>query len=235
MKEAEKRYDYLWHKHSSSANSDNSDNRKALRLNFEDAALVYIPQENAWFRPSHCVWVESSVKIPNKASIATAYPSKKTFFTQILQVSEPTVGMYVESLKSEANGGASAAHIKETMVLICGLDFEDADLSSLVEAKVLPIEFAHGGRGLASASFEDGSADFAILETTIHRKAFRDKTTVLDFSLEELRDTRPLLLAIGLGKKFSTKLVDEVTDVSGGHVDTVMTRILRVKSQAIVR
>ena len=216
-------------------NDENLKGRKALQSTFEDSALVYIPKENAWFPPSKCVWVGSNVKIPGKASIAGAYPSKKTFFTTVLKVSEPTVEMYVESLKAEAKGKAPAAKIKDTMALICGLGFEEADLSSLVEAKVLPVKLANGGGTLASASSKDKSVDFAIVENTVHRDAFKGKIAALDFSLEEIRDTRPLLLAMGLEQRFSSNLVKEVTDVSGGSQDHEMTRNLRIKSQAMVR
>ena len=215
-------------------NNKNLESRKDLRFTFEDSALVYIPKENAWFPPSKCVWVESNVEIPGKASIAGAYPLK-TFFTTVLKVSEPTVEMYVESLKAEARGNASAAKIKETMALICGLGLKEADLSSLVGAKVLPVKFANGGGSLASASSNDESVDFAIVENKVHRDVFKGKIAALDFSLEEIRDTRPLLLAMGLEKRFSLKLVKEVTDVSGGFQDHEMTRNLRIKTKAIVR
>lgn len=234
IEEAEKRYDYLWQKHSFPMNSENSESRKALRSTFEDSALVYIPKENTWCPPSQCVWVESSVKIPGKASIADAYPLK-TFFTTVLKVSEPTVEMYVNSLKAEARGKASAAQIKETMALICGLGVGGTDLSSLVEVKVLPVKLANGVGSFASASSKDEFVDFAIVENTIHWDAFKGKIVVLDFSLEEIRDTRPLLLAMGLEENFSSKLVKEVTDVSGGSQDHEMSRNLRIKSQAIVR
>ena len=235
IEEAEKRYDYLWWKHSFPTNDQNPESRKALRSTFEDSALVYIPKENAWCPPSQCVWVESSVKIPGKASIADAYPLKKTFFTTVLKISEPTVEMYVDSLKAEANGKASATQIKETMALICGLGVGETDLSSLVEAKVLPVKLANGVGSFASASSKDEFVDFAIMENTIHWDAFKGKIVVLDFSLEEIRDIRPLLLAMGLEERFSSKLVKEVTDVRGGSQDHEMTRNLRIKSQAIVR
>ena len=216
-------------------NSENLESREALQPTFEDSALVYIPKENAWCPPSQCVWVESSVKIPGKASIADAYPLKKTFFTTVLKISEPTVEMYVDSLKAEAKGKASVEQIKETMALICGLGVGKTDFSSLIEAKVLPVKLANGVPSFASASSKDESVDFVIVENIIHWDAFKGKIVVLDFSLEEIRDTRPLLLAMGLEGRFSSKLVEEVTDVRGGSQDHEMTRNLRIKSQAIVR
>ncbi|KAL8930621.1 MAG: hypothetical protein Q9208_000492 [Pyrenodesmia sp. 3 TL-2023] len=196
VKEVEKRYDYLWQKYSHPINGENAESRGALRFTFEDSALVYIPKKKAWRPPSQCVWVDSSVKIPGKASIADTYPSKKTFFTAVLRTSEPTVGMYVSSLKAEAKGQASAPQLKETMALICRLGIGETDFKSLVEDKVLPLKLANGMSSFAAASSEDEPVDFAVVENIIHRDAFKGKIAVLDFSLEEIRDTRPLLLAL---------------------------------------
>ena len=233
--EAEKRYDYLWKTYTSSSDGSNADSRAALRSSFEESALIYVPKKNAWFPPTQCVWVDTSVQIPGKSSIADAYPLKKTFFTTVLKVSEPTVDMYVASLVNGADGKASAAQIKETMRLICDLGLGETDPSSLDEAKILPIKLANGSRSFAAVSSADGSMDFAIIERTTHSDAFRGKISELDFSIEEIRDTRPLLRAIGLDDRFSSKRVKEVTDVSGGSQDREMTKNLRGKSQAIVR
>ena len=235
IEEAEKRYHYLWQKHGFPIDGENPGSRKALQFTFEDSALVYIPKDNAWCPPSQCVWVESNVEIPGKASIAGAYPLLETFFTTTLNISKPTVEMYVDSIKVEARGKPSSARIKETMRLICSLGVGDSDFSSLAEAKILPVKLANGVSGFASASSRVESIDFAIVENTIHWDAFEGKIVVLDFSLEEIRDTRPLLLAMGLKERFTSQLVKEVTDVRGDSHDREMTRNLRSKSQAIVR
>lgn len=236
VKEVEKRYDYLWQKYSHPINGENAESRGALRFTFEGSALVYIPKEKAWRRPSQCVWVDSSVKIPGKASIADIYPLWKTFFTAVLRTSEPTVEMYVDSLKAEAKGKASVPQIKETMALICRLGIGETDLSTLVEEKVLPLKLANGASSFAAASCKEESVDFVVVENAIHWKAFKGKIAVLDFSLEEIRDTRPLLLALGLETRFSSKLVREITDVGGDcSQNHEMTRNFRNKSQAIAR
>ena len=235
IKEAEKRYCYLWQKNPFPTRDENPESWKALRFTFEGSALVYVPIKNAWYPPSQCVWVESNVEIPGKASIADAYPSLETLFTKVLNISKPTVEMYIDSMKAEAKGKASAARIKETMRLICSLGVGEHDFSSLVEAKVLPIKLANGVGDFASASSKDECIDFVIVDNTVHWNAFKGRIMALDFSLEEIRDTRPLLLAMGLKKRFSSKLVKEVTDVNGGSQDQEMTKNLRIKSQAIVR
>jgi hypothetical protein len=152
------------------------------------------------------------------------------FFTQTLGVPKPTTRMYMESLKAEANANAPPSRLKEIMVLINSLGAKFADVVGLQEAKVFPIKLTNGTSSLASASF-----NFAILDNNAHWDTFQGKIAALDFSLEEVRDTRQFLLAIGLEDRFSSKLVKEVTDVKGGSFDQEMTDTLRLKSEAIVR
>lgn len=231
--EAQKRYDYLWQKQSLPTDNRDLKSRTALCFTFEGSNLVYIPRENAWFPPSRCVWAKSHVNIAGKASIADVYPSLKTFFTSVLNVAEPTVSMYREALQSGAQGNASTAEIKEIMTSICSLDFK-GDISGLVYAKILPIKLANGRYSLASASGWEVT-DFAIVETVAHRDAFESKIAALDFSIEDVRDLRPLLLAMGLKPRFSTQVVKEVTVAGESSEDYEMTRNLQDKSHALVR
>ena len=230
--EASKRYDYLWQKCSES--EELTECRKVLHFAFENSALVYVPAKCAWVPPSQCVWADSSVKISAKVSVADLYPSKKTFFTEVLQISEPTVDMYVDSLKAEAKGDPSAAQIEATMKLICGLGFEEGVGSSLTDVRFLPVRVPDTDHSVTT-SFQSTLEDFAVLDNTIHQEAFRGKLATLDFTLEEIRDTRPLLTAMGLANKFSSKLVEEVTDVNESQLDAERTKIFCAKSQAIVR
>ena len=169
--------------------------------------------------------------IPEKVSIADVYNQKKTFFTSILKISEPTVDMYIKALAASADGQTSVDQLKKSMALICRLGLGETDVSSLVEAKILPIKNAHALTSFASSS----STDFAIMDSVIHWDAFKWQITVLDFSLEDIRDTRPLLQAMGLEQRFSSRLVKEVTVVKGGTKDREMTSIVRSKSRPIVR
>ena len=235
IEEAEMRYQYLYQKYHVSISSENSGDWKRLRFAFEDSALVYVPKEKAWYPPSKCVWMNSAVKIPGKVSIGDTYPLKKTFFTRVLGISEPTVEMFIDSLKAGADGQATAAQTKETMRLICGLGIGQTDVLGLSTADILPVKLTKGTLRFISASAKDTYVDFAVVDNAIHWDAFKDKINALDFSLEEIRDTRPLLQAIGLEERFSSKLVKEITDVKDGSQDHGMTRTLRIKSQAIIR
>ena len=192
--------------------------------------MIYVPHEKAWFKPSQCVWAGPHVKIPGKACIAESYSQKKTFFTVVLKVVTPTVEMYVASLRNEAQKKTAASKLKEIMVLISNLGVKSRDVEGLQDTPVFPVRTSGGEIRLSSAS-----SSFVILDTVAHRSAFESKITALDFSLEEIRDTKPFLLANGFQDRFSTMLVEEVTDVKAGEAQHEVAKGLRLKAKAVVR
>ena len=148
---------------------------------------------------------------------------------------EPTVEMYIGSLVAEARKNAPAARLKGIMTLISSLGVEAKDVVCLSGAKVFPTKLANGQTCLSSANVGFGEHGFVIMDTTAHSKAFSGKIAALDFSIEDISDTRAFLLANGLDTRFSSKLVENVTTVAGGVPEYEITQSLRGKAQAIIR
>ena len=189
----------------------------------------------AWFRPSACVWADSHVEIPGKVSIATAFKLKKTFFTRLLKVEEPSIAMYIASIKSLASRNSPAAKIREAMKLVSLLGVEEADVSSLLDAKVFPVKCRNGQMCFMKAKFTSPDPEFAIMDNLTHGDAFQGKIDVLDMSLEEIRDARPFLLACGLEHHFMSRLIKEETTVQEGSLEWETTKEFRLKAPALVR
>ena len=233
--EIEKRYDYLWKCENDMETVEKAALRKHLLSKFEHQSLIYFSEYDDWYPPSQCVWVESNVNIPEKCSIAEAYPTKKRFFTDILGILEPDVGMYIDSLEAQAGDEPSRLKILDTMTLICRMGVGETDTSRLVNAEILPILTPDGESSFVSPASAASSQKFVIMDNAIHRNVFKGKTGILHFALEEIRDIRPLLVSLNLGGRFSSRLVREVTTVEGGSRDDEMTNRLRHKSRALVR
>ena len=236
LEEVEKRYEYLHQSQPARLFGKIAESRQTLRIKFEFSALVYVPKDNAWIPPSNCIWVESRIRFPGKSSIADIYASKERFFTTFLKVPKPTMQMYIDSLKAEAKLLLpSQPRIKETMALIAALGVDHTDVSDSVEAQILPIRLPNGTSSFISASPKELLAGFCIFDSSIHEEALKDKVTALDFSMKEIRDTKPFLQAINLGGKFSSNLVENRTEVDEGSRDDKMTMQFRSKAQAFVR
>ena len=223
-----KRYDYVWQNIEDPA-------KKEVQSIFENFSLIYLPTKQAWYSPSSCVWAESNVHIPEKVSIASAYKSRKPFFTNLLKIQEPTVEELVRRLISQAEDRAPIAKMKETITMICSTNLEGTNFSGLMEAEFLPIELEDGTINVIPVLEGDQPIDYVILDRMEHVDAFHGKTASLDFSLEEIQEFRPLLSALNLERRFSSRLVREVTEVKEGTLDVNMTKLFRLKSQSIIR
>ena len=77
-------------------------------------------------------------------------------------------------------------------------------------------------------------SEFAIVDRPEYRNLFRE-IKVLDFSMEEVRDHRPFLHAIGLRGKFMSELVQETKMVDGGLDGAKLTKSFRSKAHALLR
>jgi hypothetical protein len=140
--------------------------------------------------------------------------------------------MYTESLKAEARRNAASSELQKIMVLISSLGVESRDIADLREDRIFPVRHATGFRIFSAAS---PTGEFMIVDRKEHLDAFRNKISTLDFSLEDIRDTRPFLLASELQGQFSSELVEEVTSVNGGKLSLRLTDTMRNKAHAIVR
>ena len=143
--------------------------------------------------------------------------------------------MHIASLKAQAKIEPKAAKIKETMILISLLGIGASDVLELLETKIFPVRLPNGQSCFATASSKSSSLEFAIIDNLVHQNAFQGKLPFLEFSLEDIRDTRPFLFACGLENRLTSSLADEVTDVQGGLPNVEMTRMLRSKAPALVR
>ena len=196
---------------------------------------MYVPHLDAWFPTSACIWAMTHVDIPEKASIAADFRLLKSFFTKALRVPEPTSEMHIASLISQAEKQPIASKIKDTMKLISSLGVTAKDVTKLLETKIFPVRLPGTESCFAAATSGTASIEFAIIDKLRHRTAFEGKIEFLDFSLEEIRDSRAFLDACSLNRQFTSVLVQEVTDVQGGSLNKEMTQVFRLKATAIVR
>lgn len=138
--------------------------------------------------------------------------------------------MFIASLKVEAMKQDPVSKLKEIMILISRLGVEPRDIETLREAAVFPVKLSSGEMRLYS-----DSKDFFVLDTLAHQQAFQGKVTSLDFSLEDIRDARLFLFACGFRERFTSEIVEEVTEPQSSEPEHEVTKNLRLKAKAIVR
>jgi hypothetical protein len=110
------------------------------------------------------------------------------------------------------------------------MDPTTEDVAGLQRSKIFPVILRNG-----QTSFTDTTADFAIIDRSVYGSAFADRIRVLEYSIEEVRACRQLLLALGLKRRHLSELVEEKTTVRGGVINSELTQSFRLKAYALFR
>ena len=197
---------------------------------FEEESLIFVPADGIWRQLSACIWAESQIKIPQKASIKTVYAGQEDFFHIMLGVPEPSVSMHVDALRDYVRGEKESTRDKEMMKLISSMNPPSSEAVKLANCNMFQVRFSDD-----SLHWTNSHADFAIVDRKEYGEAFRYLIKTLNFTIEEVRACQSLLEAMNLGFKFLSKLVTETTTVTDGSEKLDLTRQLRERAYALVR
>ena len=129
------------------------------------------------------------------------------------------------------------SEIKQEMKLLSDPGLTSDDVAGIQDARVFPVIHPDGQSSYTTANSRNGSLEFAIMDNVLHRNAFRNKVPQLDFSVEEIRDTRTFLTAFDLKRRFTSELVKEVSGYEGSLScrDEMITQAFRLKTSALLR
>jgi hypothetical protein len=165
-------------------------------------------------------------------SIKTAYATLKDFFCRLLGVPTPNPQMHVLALKelAQIRTPPSPSEVKQSIILISSMDPTRQDLTDLWRSNIFSVKTRNGQR-----SFTNAAADFAIIDRSEYGSAFAGQIAMLDYSIEEVRACRSLLLALDLKRKHLSELVEEKTTVQGGEIDHDLSHNFQLKAYAIFR
>jgi len=164
--------------------------------------------------------------------IKTFYVNLEDFFCRILNIQKPNLDMHVQALKELAASRPppSASKIKQKIMVISSMGPTWDTVKALRRSNIFNVTKTNGQKALT-----DTTSDFAIVDRSELGSAFDGKIRVLDYTIEEVRTCRPLLLALGLKSKHLSELVEETTTVRDGQVNNQLTRAFRQKAYAIFR
>ena len=143
---------------------------------------------------------------------------------------KPNLDMHIQALKELADGNASIEEIKDAIRKISLMEPSRDALVDLQASKILPVKFPDGRTRLESIR-----TDFAIIDRFEYGVAFEGKVSVLNCTLEEVREYRSFLLPLGLGGRYMSKIVEEKSMVTGGDLHPRLSDEFRRKAYALFR
>ncbi|KAK2592305.1 hypothetical protein QQS21_009995 [Conoideocrella luteorostrata] len=180
---------------------------------FNNNALIYAKKHDQWdwYKTTGCLW-SSTTSIRGKVTLDADYEELKPFFVDILGVKLLTIQLVYDELrqtKSEQN----ITELKTTISVFSSLlETEQRfsfDPKPIREASIFPVRYCDGAAVLRSADTE-----FAIGDRDYLREKFKDRISLLDFDLEEVRRLKAFFEYLGLTYRYLSNCVEEYTSVS---------------------
>lgn len=202
------------------------------RALFDDNELVYLPSQKLWVSPSLCVWV-ATPKMGRQYGISETYGHLASFFQDILHVRDPSTETYIEELKDLVPSGiAKIKDVEETLHIMTGMHFSDAQVEELHQLPFLPVRSVDGVCYLARPG-----DDFFILNRFELKAAFREKVPTLNFSLEQIVRLQSLFSTLRLEDRYMSRLVQIVTEARNpaSEISSRATRRFRRRAKHLYR
>lgn len=196
---------------------------------FEVSLLIYVLPQKTWHSRS-CLWTEAT-RISGKVPISNEYAKLQQFF-QGLGVKAPSIEMFVEELKAMIEGERlpTIEEVKHFIDEINRREPREATLEELKPLNILPLKQMSG-----KVLVRNSHNFFVIIDRREYGKAFEGKYSMLDFTLEEVNELQPFLLALGLQSRYISRMVEEKSTVQGGTWDWILSDKFREKALAIFR
>ncbi|EXJ63403.1 uncharacterized protein A1O5_11452 [Cladophialophora psammophila CBS 110553] len=201
----------------------NVDDVQKLRESIEDDALIYVnvSGRHKWCKISECLWA-STTTIRGRTTLNDHYEDLKDFFVTVLGVSELSLDMVLDELIEKGARQASVKEVKDTLRTLALLLSSNTSVASsrrILNSRVFPVRYSNGKVALRTST-----TDFGIVDRQRLGELFARKATLLDFSLDEVRQLKPFFAWSGLENRYLSNMVKEISRVDGGEPDLITDR-----------
>lgn len=198
---------------------------------FESKGLIYVPSQIKWYPPSSCIWVKST-RITGKVAIASEFPQLEDFFIRTLGVEQASKSTFIMELETlcRVEPHPFIPRIKELLWEINSWRPSKSDLAALKPLSFLPVKEPEGELCLRKIT-----DTFVLFDRMGHVDIFKAKVANLDFDMEDLRSLRPIISALGLDNRYTSRLVEENSRAQHAILETSLSRDLQLRAYAIFR
>lgn len=176
--------------------------------------MIYAPsdQPKRWFKVSECVW-SSEKDIAGKACLEPLYPELTALFVDNLGVPKLSFALIYQELVQLDSSNASIDGVKSLLwSLKAVLPLESGERPAFADkiafCPIFPANMPDGNIKLLTAR-----DDFGIVDRQPYADALGSKIKLLDFTLDEVRQLKPLFEWAGLTDRYLSRSVLEQTVV----------------------
>ncbi|KAH7378152.1 hypothetical protein BKA64DRAFT_585931 [Cadophora sp. MPI-SDFR-AT-0126] len=213
------------------------DERQEMRESFEDNALIYFDHNGApgWHKPSECVWSDTT-HIHGKIAVNAQYSDLNYLFVEILQVPQLDLMMVHDQLLAANRLNLPVSEVKELLKTLNSFLRTEANPPSpsrLLNSRVFPVKEPSSGNAVLCTS----NSQFVLVDREGPPSRFIRLVKVLDFTLPEIRQLKPLLSWTRLESRYLSQRMREISRVGDGLQRPISQphRDLRRKADALLR
>jgi len=204
---------------------------------FETEALIYFDHKGTpgWHKPSECVWSDTT-HIHGKIAVNAQYGDLKDLFVEKLHVPQLDLTMVFDQLLEARTLNLPVSEVKELLKTLNSFlrsEPSPPKPTRLLSAPVFPVREPSSSDAILCTS----STQFTLIDRDGPPSEFRDMVRVLDFTMQEIRQLKPLLAWTGLEDRYLSRSMRETSCLGDGVTAPISQphRDLRRKAHALLR
>ncbi|KAK1753770.1 hypothetical protein QBC47DRAFT_303960 [Echria macrotheca] len=213
------------------------DDAAELRRRFSDDALIFSTGDDGqavWHKSQDCLW-SSATAIRGKFVLDGVYGGLRHFFVDMLGVPLMTAAMVYEKLTAEHDESFTAQEAMQTiMVFNSFLATAPRNFAPdrVLANRIFPVRSPGGEVSLCR-----GTDAFSLLDRKLLGEAFAGVASFLDCSLQELHTLQPFIQWAGLGNRYLSASVKEITSADRESTRSISSshRDIKAKAHALLR
>ncbi|KAE9369948.1 hypothetical protein N431DRAFT_381328 [Stipitochalara longipes BDJ] len=213
------------------------DDIQQIRESFETEALIYFDHNGTpgWHKPSECVWSDTT-HIHGKIAVNAQYSDFKDLFIEKLQVPQLDLKMVLDQLLDARSLNLPVPEVKEllkTLNSFLRAEPNPPSPSRFLNARIFPVREPSSIDAILCTS----KTQFALVDREGPPSRFREMVRVLDFTLQEIRQLKPLLSWARLESRYVSRCMRETSCLGDGVKAPISQthRDLKRKSYALLR
>ncbi|RSL98875.1 hypothetical protein CEP52_010095 [Fusarium oligoseptatum] len=219
------------------SNSLPANAREDIKSGFVNKSLIYVEKggHGAWHQVSKCLWASEN-ELPGWAIIKPYYKGLYKFFVEFLGVKTLTLELvYGELDRLGSNPDTTRDQIEPNIWILNSYiseGFLPPNANMLLGKRIFPVRYPDGHVQLEKATME-----FAVVDRAQLGDIFKAMAKTLDFDLDQIRRLGPTLMWLGLGTRYLSEAVREVSRVQGASKEPLSTpaRSIEPRAHALYR
>ncbi|RSL92134.1 hypothetical protein CDV31_015293 [Fusarium ambrosium] len=211
--------------------------QRNIKSAFVNRRLIYAEKGGCggWHQVAECLWA-SEIDLPGWAIVEPHYQDLENFFVEFLGVKTLSLELVYNEL--DRLGSSSDTTREEIEPTIWSLNsylsagVQPPDAKKLLDRRIFPVRYPDG-----HVQLEKATVEFAIVDREQLGDIFKPRAKTLDFDLDQVRMLEPTLTWLGLGERYLSEAVQEVSRVQSPSKEPLSTpeRSIKPRAHALYR